>query len=158
MATWFRQRVHWLSSLNIFIHFTCRILHRLQHVRPCRCLKVFLKRLYVINCLFNVQKSCAYSEELAKLTILGWTICLSKRGNKMLKCLKLIIHDCWSCGRIYILYNMCTNKSCIQTNSVGNPAWSQKRIYHLCQHEFTCAEFTGHLTHRASMYMHLLYT
>lgn len=119
----------------------------------CKCLKVFFYQVHVTNCLFSVQMSYVYSEEhnLAIVTILGWTICLSKRWNKMLECLKLIIHDCWSYGRIY---SMCSNKSCIQMNSVGNPACSQKHIYHSCLHEFTYAEFTGHVTHRACMHVH----
>lgn len=128
--------------------FTCRILHRLQCVRSCRCLKVFFYQVNVIN--------CAYFEQLnfAILTILGWTIWASERWNKMLECPKLVIHDSLSCGRIYARIRTVIKRILQETQHGARSAF----IIHVCMssHMLNLQDMwhTGH----ACMCIHHLYT
>lgn len=122
--------------------FTCRILRRLQCVRSCRCLKVLFYQVNVINCA-NVL--CMFwGAQLCNIDHFGL--------DYLAKC--FIAQSLLFMTVGVVEESMCTNKSCNQTNSAGNPAWSQKRIYNSCLHEFTYAEFTGHVTHRTCMHVH----
>lgn len=131
--------------------FTCRILHRLQCVRSCRCLKIFFCQVNVINCLFNVF----LVHILRSSTLQYWLDYLSERKKEqnawMPRACYSWLLELWKnlCARIRAVI-----KRILQETQHGARS---AFIIHVCMSSHTSLKDMWHTGH-ACMCIHLLYT